>query len=128
MKCRLNLTTTWDKAYWIKRDALMSIGNDLAIRESAHVADFYLAGWFHRGPDDVLSFNPPAFYFNQGAILFINGRHRTVLLSRYMDRIPMALTRPDQHDDPTMQLISAGGIDPAELITLPDLPIVEQAS
>src|SRR3954462_8214036 len=96
MRCRVDLTVASDRPYLVRRDSFMKIVDpwDFACRESAVVRDAFLHDWFRRD-GDYLAFNPPAFYLKDGIARFINGRHRTVLLFRYMQVVPMALTRMD---------------------------------
>ena len=125
MKCKLDLTTHSDMPYWVNWIAFMRHVDreDLARRESKKVVDCYLSSWFHRGQNGIYFFNPPAFYLDKGQALFINGRHRTVLLSRYLEVLPMALTQMDSASESVLREIVQGGIDLDEVFVLPDLPM-----
>lgn len=121
MNCTLGLTADGDRAYWIRRDALIACDNDLHMRASAVVEDFYSAECFAVWPDGLRRFTPAAFYLQNDTVLFIGGRHRTVVLSRYMDLLPMTLTKPQQ-DHPVFRRLAVREILMDEVIWLPDLP------
>ena len=99
--------------------------DDLACRESQEVVDCYLSGWFSREKKGELYFNPPAFYLENGRALFINGRHRAILLSRYLEILPMALTQVDTISQNVLGEIIEREIELEEVFQLPDLPIRE---
>jgi hypothetical protein len=125
MRCRVITTTSWDRAFLIKREEFMSCvdADDFACRESHAVEDYYRADWFYfelEGP----FFNPPAFYLKNGLAFFINGRHRTVLLARHFPLFPMALTQIDNASETTLARITAQPLADRAPIVLPDLPIV----
>ena len=129
MQCRVDITAARDKPYLIRREEFMQCVDraDFACRESATIQDCYLAAWFHWINGERF-FNLPAFYLSKRRAFFINGRHRTVLLSRYMDRLPMALTDIDRESKPTLQALVDCSLSEGEVIFLPDLPIVEAIS
>ena len=126
MQCRVDITAAGDRPFLIKREEFMHCVDekDLACRDSATVLDQYLATWFHWN-DGECFFNLPAFYLRNGRALFINGRHRTILLSRHLDRLPMALTQLDHASESTLENLVARPLSEGEVIFLPDLPIVE---
>jgi len=66
----------------------------LKFRDSVDIKDLYHPGWFakHKGEE---YFIPPAAYIEQGVIKFINGRHRTLLLSRHLDEFPLLIGNLD---------------------------------
>jgi hypothetical protein len=124
MNCKLDLTNDSDTPYWVNWSAFMRHVDvdDLACRESQEVTDCYLSSWFRLGQNGQRLFNPPAFYLKNGRALFINGRHRAILLSRHLDVLPMALTQMDATSQPALHQIAERRIDPDEVFVLPDLP------
>ena len=56
---------------------------------------------------------------------FINGRHRAALLAKFLDVIPMSLTESDVASRDILSRISDRRIDLSEVISLPNLPVVE---
>jgi hypothetical protein len=129
MQCRVDITAAWDRPFLIKREEFMRCVDteNFACRDSATVQDRYLAAWFH-WIDGECFLNLPAFYLRNGRVFFINGRHRTVLLSRHLDRLPMALTQIDRESEPTLEALINRPLSEGEGILLPDLPIVEAIS
>ena len=96
---------------------------DFACRESQSVEDYYRADWFYFEPEGPF-FSPPAFYLKRGRAFFINGRHRTVLLARHLELLPMALTQIDDASEPTLARIVERPLADGDPIVLPDLPII----
>ena len=92
MKCKIDITAGTDLAAWVTRDVFMNNVDldDLALRESKVVLDWYHPGWFRHDNNGALRFTPPAFIFSRGQLRGINGRHRAVLLYRHLDVIPSA--------------------------------------
>lgn len=127
MKCRVALTAEGDRPYWIRRDAFQRCVDheNLACRDSTTVENFYLSNWFHEN-GGLIYFSVPAFYLEQGRAYFINGRHRTVLLSRYLALLPMALTQVDTRSAATLEQIAERAIALDESFDLPDLPVRDQ--
>jgi hypothetical protein len=67
---------------------------DLKCRDSDVIEDLYHPDWFfeYKGAEH---FTPPAVYIENGVIKFINGRHRTLLLSRYLEAFPLLIGNLD---------------------------------
>jgi len=124
MQCRVDTTAALDRPFLIKREGFMRCVDqeDLACREVANVENRYLAEWFYER-NGARFFNLPAFYLKKQRAFFINGRHRTVLLARYLDRLPMALAQIDQESESTLQSLVDRPLSNGEVIFLPDLPI-----
>lgn len=57
------------------------------------------------------------------AIMFVNGRNRTMLLSTLMESVPLALD-DDALSAPDVQRTVRGSIRKSDLLLLPDLPIL----
>lgn len=130
MKCKISITAATDIAAWVTRDAFM--GNvdtaDLARRDSEDVFDWYHPGWFWNDDNGELYFTPPAYEFRNGHLLGINGRHRTILLYRHLEVIPMLLVRPHMWPKDKLNEIIQQEIEEGEIVELPDLPTIEVLS
>jgi hypothetical protein len=122
VRCRIELTVQSDRPYWIKWDAFLRLSHDLACRKSHEIESFYCDHWFSSAAGACF-FKPPAFYLDGGAAYFINGRHRAILLSRFLPLVPMSLTGIDQASKPLLDAIVSRPIDLHEDFELPDLPI-----
>lgn len=96
--------------------------NDLSLRESIEVSDWYHPNWFCPEDNGDLYFIPPAFYFRNGRLCAINGRHRAVLLFKHMNVIPMLLVLPHEWPKDKLSEIAGKEIGENEIIELPDLP------
>jgi hypothetical protein len=99
---------------------------DFACRESAIVQDYYLADWFYC-ENGQRFFNLPAFYLKKGCAFFINGRHRTVVLARYLELLPMALTQIDNESEGLLERLVERPLADGDPIVLPDLPIIDRS-
>lgn len=126
MKCRIDLQTSTDRPLWIDWAKFMQCVDhaDLACRESKIVENFYRSAWF-RFQDGQWFFSPPAFYLRQGSALFINGRHRVLLLSRHLQLLPMSLTQSDKQSESALSSITMRPLALDEVFELPDLPMRE---
>jgi hypothetical protein len=124
MNCRIELTARSDRPYWVKwldfKRCLVE--EDFACRESTIIQPCYLWAWFSKH-DGERFFNPPAFCLEGGWARLINGCHRTALLVKYLDVLPMALTRIDRESEAVLHGIVLREIGLDEVIALPDLPI-----
>jgi len=98
MKCKIDITSGTDLPAWVTRDAFMNNVDmdDLALRESQVVFDWYHPQWFSTDNNHKLRFIPPAFIFSRGHLRGINGRHRAILLFRHLNIIPMLLVNPHE--------------------------------
>jgi len=87
--------------------------------------DAYLDDWFLDGPGNTRFFAIPAVSVSMGRTQFISGRHRTAVLLRHLDYIPLSFDMR-QITDADCQWIYAIVSTPIEthtLMNLPDLPI-----
>jgi hypothetical protein len=125
MKCKIDITAETDLAAWVTRQAFMNNvdRDDLALRESEVVLDWYHPKWFRHDNYGDLRFTPPAFIFSQGQLRGINGRHRAVLLYRHLDAIPMLLVKHNDWPSGKIDEITQRKIEDDELIELPNLMI-----
>ena len=135
MKVRLLPPNAQDEFYLIKVKEFMGIVDelDLAQRESEEVVDAYHEHWLSECDDGIYAFHAPEFCLTNGMTEFINGRHRTVLLARHLNEIPMALTNMDGYpiyeSQPltssieVLKKISKRKLSGEEIFEFPDLPI-----
>ena len=125
MKCKIDITAASDIAAWVTKGAFLANvdPDDLACRDSKKIFDWYHPKWFRLEDKGELYFTPPAFEFRNGHLLGINGRHRTVLLYRHMEVIPMLLVRPDSWPTGKLAEITQRLIGESETVELPDLLI-----
>lgn len=131
MDCRVSITAALDRPYLVKREEFMRCvdQNDLACRESDIVQNVYLTDWVYNA-NGYCYFKLPTFFLMEGRAFFINGRHRTILLSRFLDLLPMAfapdpLFQMDSHGQSVLDRLVHRELIEGELIVLPDLPIVD---
>jgi hypothetical protein len=97
MRITLSPPNAKDEFHLIMVERLMALvdAQDLALRKSETIDDAYHEHWLIQCQDGSYHFHAPVIYINRGAIKFINGRHRTLVLSRHMQEIPMALASID---------------------------------
>jgi hypothetical protein len=129
------LPNAQDEYYLINVIKFMSIvdENYLAQNESMEIIDTFHKYWFSRNGENEILFHPPEFYLEKGVARFINGRHRTLVLYKHMNEIPMALTNMDGYPvfaDSSHQLsknvlnnIAISKLKGDEVFDFPDLPI-----
>lgn len=126
MKCIPELTVDTDKAFWITQDVFEHEFDqrDFLCRDSQSIDRNYSRHWFHEDSQGTLWFRVPTVQIVSDATQFINGRHRTAVLFREIERIPIAFSA-----GPAQELASRLGLEQVsinELIGLPDLPIVDR--
>jgi hypothetical protein len=124
MKCKVQFNHASDKYYLIRWSEFLKVvdHNDLACRNSKEIEFCFHEAWFYTD-NDHMKFIAPAFLLNDGVARFINGRHRAVLLSKYLDLIPMALTSNDSESLHLLDNIVEREISRFEWFEFPDLPI-----
>ena len=135
MRIRLQPPTARDELHLISvRDFLAVVDNgDLSQRKNKVVKSVYHVHWFERAEDGVLLFHAPEFYLTEGVAKFINGRHRTIMLSRHLEAMPMALTnmdgypifasQPSQLSQNCLARISIRRVMDGEEFDFPDVPV-----
>ncbi len=126
MNCKILFNHASDRYYWIQWIEFKDFVDhkNLACRDSEKIEECYLSGWFY-DENGEHKFIPPAFRLENGRARFINGRHRTVLLSNYLDILPMALTEIDSESQHVLDRIVVREIKRDEDFLLPNLPIKE---
>ena len=70
----------------------------LKFRNTEVIEDLYHPDWFFEYKGEEY-FKPPAVYIEDGIIKFINGKHRTQLLSKYLDTFPLLIGNLDRDCD-----------------------------
>lgn len=68
--------------------------DDLNCRNSVVIKDLYHQDWFFEYNNEDY-FIPPAVYITKGVIKFINGRHRSIMLSRHIENFPLLIGNID---------------------------------
>lgn len=63
---------------------------DINYREANIVEDKYHRNWFFKSKGETY-FTPPAAYIENGRIIFINGRHRCILLMCHLMNFPFLI-------------------------------------
>ena len=124
-----------DELYLIEVKELMAIidAKDLAQRKSEIIEDAYHVHWLTPCADGSYQFHAPEFYLTKGIVKFINGRHRTLLLVKHLEYIPMALTNmdgfppfatgPRPESLKALAKISVQRLTDNEILEFPELPI-----
>jgi hypothetical protein len=93
MKIKIKKTISSDKLILVSGERLMQCENDLTHRESDIILNAYHKGWFF---DNFAYFTPPAAEIINGKIIFINGRHRTILLAQHLALFPFLIGNIDR--------------------------------
>ena len=124
-----------DQYYLINATEFMRIVDqqDLAQRKSDEIINSYHEYWLSKSNNGIYLFHPPEFYLTKGLARFINGRHRMLVLHKYLTEIPMALTnmdgcpvfadKPHQMSVEVLNSISVTKLNGNEVFNFPDLPI-----
>ena len=135
MKVRLQPPNAQDEFYLINVQEFMKIvdRSDLAQRNAGQIEDAYHTHWLSTNSDGIYLFHAPEFYLAEGIARFINGRHRTLVLSKHLDEIPMALTgmdvcpvlapHPHSSSVDVLSAISICRVSTEDIFQFPDLPV-----
>jgi hypothetical protein len=96
MNKRIMKTVQSDRLILIDGNKLLAHADpvDLGCRNSDVIEDLYHQACFFKY-NGAEYFTPPAAYIEQGGIKFINGRHRTLLLSRHLKSFPLLIGNLD---------------------------------
>jgi len=96
MKIKTIKTVSTDRLFLVSSAKLMECmdSGDIKCRDSEIVEDAYHKDWFFEFNGSTY-FTPPAAYIKDGRILFINGRHRAVLLARHLESFPFLIGNVD---------------------------------
>lgn len=126
MRCFPELTLGTDVPAWVTKSTFYETFDqtDFFIREIHDVEDAYLGEWFYEENGET-RFLLPTVGLVAGRTQFINGRHRTAVLLRHLDELPIAFA-VDHLDAIARGIIGAIPKRPLNLtqhIFLPDLPV-----
>ena len=116
-----------DLPFWVPREQFLTLFDqvDFAHRECQDVKSEYRSDWFYELDGASRSFIIPTVQFCNGRTEFINGRHRTAVLIKYLDFLPLALVHPFLIEKSLLDQITRRPIRKNQLIDLPDLPILK---
>ena len=121
----VNLDT--DVPFWISRSSFSQHFNqrDFMCRDVEHVVDAYLEEWFYSDANGNRCFLIPPVSVRRKVTEFISGRHRTAVLLRYLESVPLSFdsrfTTRDEED--WVWSIASGPVNKGAHIELPALPI-----
>ena len=116
-----------DIPYWVSEASFYQHFDqqDFTCRDILDVVDAYLEGWFDFDEAGNRQFMIPPVSVKNGVTQFISGRHRTAVLLKFMQRIPICFDSRwlAESDKKWVDSVAAKKIDVSKLIELPDLPI-----
>lgn len=118
------LSSSTDVPYWVTIEVFRQYFDqeDFLCRESVRINPLYLDDWFYTPTDGIRRFLLPTVQIINGKTQFINGRHRTAVLQKYLENLPIAFLQNHESKDFLSRLsLPLLAID--KLIELPDLPI-----
>ena len=129
MRCFPAVGLVSDKPFWVTKASFYSNFNlqDFLCREVKNVTDAYLAKWFHVNAQGERFLNLPPVSVNSQVTQFISGRHRTAVLIKHLDVLPLSFDFRflSTEDKAWFLSIVAGPIVMDTGIELPDLPVRE---
>jgi hypothetical protein len=116
-----------DVPYWVSRQTFLSLldQDDFEFRDCLDVLPRYRSNWFFRHEAGKLFFILPVVQCVNGRTQFINGRHRTAVLLRYLERVPLALMTPFRMNEEGLKQITGHPLNLSEPLDLPNLPVDE---
>lgn len=123
MECLPSVALDTDCPYWISREEFFR-GFDQADFQCRNVQDVtsaYLDDWFLTSGSKKYFYLPTVQLVASGT-QFISGRHRTVVLLRYLEEIPVAFETRFGKSVPSH--IAMRKLDLSQSIVLPDLPFL----
>jgi hypothetical protein len=127
LRCLPYVHLDTDAPWWVTKASFFQHfdQNDFLNRRVQNVIDAYLEDWFHYESADTRFFKIPPVSVINGRTQFISGRHRTAVLLRHLDRIPLSFDMRfvSEVDLRWMRQIALAPISTQTLIELPDLPI-----
>lgn len=127
MRCLAYVDLDTDVPWWISKISFFQHfdQDDFLNRRVHNVVNAYLQDWFHDGPNQTRFFHIPPVSVSNQRTQFISGRHRTAVLLRQLDRIPLSFDMRFISDADT-EWIRRTALTPIQtqgLIELPDLPL-----
>ena len=92
MHCMPSVGLKIDMPFWVSKADFFQYfdQSDFLCRNVQNVADAYLDDWFHMDTSENRCFSLPLVSVNFGTTQFISGRHRTAVLLRHLDRVPLS--------------------------------------
>jgi hypothetical protein len=127
MRCLSWVSLDTDVPYWVLRSSFLRHFDqkDFLSRNVKDVVSAYLGDWFCADVDGARRFKIPAVSVVSGTTQFISGRHRTAVLLKYLDRVPLSFITRDLSDvdKAWIDTVVAERIGSDSVIELPDLPI-----
>lgn len=129
MKFPLSRQTDFDKLFWVPVEVLRSKFDvvDLDNRIVVNVTDGYLETWFEE-TNRGRAFIPPTVHLVSGKTQFISGRHRTAVLERHLEVIPMAFDFRLPEVGVWITGVGLREVGNQELVDLPELPYLQLPS
>lgn len=135
MKVKAKKGCGWDRLIVVDSEKFMVCVDkeNLECRDSQVVENAYHRDWFYES-DGSIYFYLPVVQILDGVITFINGRHRTILLSRFLEAFPVAVGSIDAchvggrimpRSIESYGFIKLREFDESSFFTLPDLPCGE---
>ena len=127
MRCLPAVNLDTDVPFWISRSSFFQHFDqqDFMCRDVEQVVDAYLEEWFHSDANGNRLFYLPPVSVRHKVTQFISGRHRTAVLLRHMESVPLSFdsrfTTSDEED--WIWSIASGPVQKGVHIELPDLPI-----
>jgi hypothetical protein len=94
-------------------------------RDVEHVVDAYLEEWFYSDASGNRHFLIPPVSVRQKVTQFISGRHRTAVLLRHLDSVPLAFDSrfTTKEEEDWVWSIASGPVNKSVQLELPDFPI-----
>jgi hypothetical protein len=127
LRCLPYVHLPTDAPWWVAKSAFIAHFDqqDFMCRQVASVVDAYLEEWFHDGPAGTRYFKIPPVSVINGKTQFISGRHRTAVLLRHLECIPLSFHMREISDADTdwIRRIALSPIETDIPFELPDLPI-----
>ena len=128
MRCLPYVHLGTDAPWWVEKSAFLQHfdQNDFLCRNIKNAVDAYLDDWFHDEPNQIRFFKIPSVSVIRGKTQFISGRHRTAVLLRHLERIPLSFDMRyiSNSDIKWIRSVAVAPIVATVPIDLPDLPIV----
>ena len=126
MKCNLYNNYKDLKAVWLSWNKVEQYwnNNDFHPLDSSNLKKAYHNLWFECVRDGLPLFKIGAILYDEkkNSIMFINGRHRTILLTTFTNKIPIAINESISDSDLFKGAI-VKSIKPHDVIVLSDYPI-----
>ena len=127
MRCLPAVNLDTDVAFWISKTSFFRHFDqqDFMCRNVGDVVDAYLEEWFHSDSNGSRFFLIPPVSVRHKITQFISGRHRTAVLLRHLEQVPLSFDSrfTTSDDEDWIWSIASGQIENDVHIELPDLPI-----